>query len=63
MKYKNHPSINTIHHFSQHNLSFYFSPVDKNTAIKEIKGLSVNEAVQGNDILVKVLKENVDFFA
>ena len=29
MKYRNHPSINTICRFSQRNSSFYFSPVDK----------------------------------
>ena len=40
MKYKNRPSINTIRRFSQHNSSFYFSPVDKNTVLKEIKSFS-----------------------
>ena len=63
MKYRNHPSINTILRFSQYNSSFYFSPVDKNTVLKELKGLSGNKAVQDNDIPVKVLKENVNFFA
>ena len=63
MKYRNHPSINTIRHFSQRNSSFYFSPVDKNNVLKEIKGLSANKAVQNNDIPVKVLKENANFFA
>ena len=29
MKYRNHSSINTIRPFSQHNSSFYFSPVDE----------------------------------
>ena len=46
MNYRTHLSINTICHFSQHNSSFYFSPVDKNTVLKEIKGLSANKAVQ-----------------
>ena len=63
MKYRNHPSINTIRRFSQHNSSFYFSPVDKNTVLKEIKGLSANKAVQDNDIPVKVVKKNVNLFA
>ena len=53
MKYRNHPSINTIRCFSQRNSSFYLSPVDKNTLLKEIKGLSANKAVQDNDIPVK----------
>ena len=62
-KYRNHPSINTIRRFSQHNSSFYFSPVDKSTLLKEIKSLNANKAVQDNDIPVKVLKENANFFA
>ena len=61
MKYRNHPSINTIRRFSQRNSSFYFSQVDKNTVLKEIKGLSANKAVQNNDIRIKVLKENANF--
>ena len=63
MKYRNHLSINIIRRFSQHNPSFYFSPVDKNTVLKEIKGLTANKAVQDKDISVKVLKENANFFA
>ena len=59
MKYRNHPSINTILRFSQYNSSFYFSPVDKNTVIKELKGLGGNKAVQDNDIPAK----NANFFA
>ena len=63
IKYRNHLSINTSHCFLQHNSSFYFSPVDKNTVLKEIKGLSANKAVQDSDIPVKALKENANFFA
>ena len=63
MKYRNHPSINNIRRFSQRNLSFYFSPLDKNTVLKEIKGLSASKAVQDDDIPVKVLIENAIFFA
>ena len=62
MKYRNHPRINTIR-FSQRNSSFYFSPVDKNSVRKEIKGLSADKTVQDNDISVKVLLENANFFA
>ena len=61
MKYRNHPSIKPIHRFSQNNSS-YFSPVDKNTVLKE-KGLNANKAVQDNNIPVKVLKKNANFFA
>ena len=62
-KYRNHLSINTIRCFSQHNSSFYFSPVDESTLLKEIKSLNANKAVQDNDTPVKVLKENANFFA
>ena len=60
LKYKNHPSMRVIKRFSQ---SFYFSHVDKNTVLKEIKKLNLNKAVQDSDIPVKILKENADFFA
>ena len=63
MKYRNHPSINTFRRFLQRNSSCYFTTVDKNIVLKEIKGLSVNKAVQDNYISVKVLKENANFFA
>ena len=62
-KYRNHPSINTIHRFSQCNSSFYFSPVDKNTVLKEIKGLNTTKAVQDNDIPAKVLSEKIQTFS
>ena len=37
LKYKNHPSMRVIKRFSQRFSSFYFSYVDKNTVLKEIK--------------------------
>ena len=43
--------------------SFYFSPVDKNTFLKEIRKLKSNKAMQDTDIPVKTLKENAEFFA
>ena len=61
MKYRNHPSINIIQHFSQRYSSFYFSQFEKNTALKEIRRLSSKKAVQKTDIPVKILKENADF--
>ena len=60
MKYRNHPCINTVRRFSQRNSRFYFS---SDSALKEIKGLSANKTVQDNDIPVKVLRENANFFA
>ena len=62
MKYRNHPSINIIRHFSQRYSSFYFSQVEKNTVLKEIRRLSSKKAVQETDIPVKIWKENADFF-
>ena len=63
LKYKDHPSIPVIKGFSQRISSFYFSTVDKNTVLKEIKKLNSNKAVQDTDIPVKILKENAEFFA
>ena len=62
-RYKNHPSMHVIKRFSQRSSSFYFSHVDKNTVLKDIKKLNLNKAVQDSDIPVKILKENADFFA
>ena len=63
LKYKNHPSMHVIKRFSQRFSSFYFSHVDKNTVLKEIKKLNLNKAVQDSDIPVKILRENADSFA
>ena len=63
MKYRNHPSINIIRHFSQRYSSFYFSQVEKNTVLKEIRRLGSKKAAQETDIRVEILKENADFFA
>ena len=63
MKYRNHPSINIIRHFSQKYSSFYFSQFEKNSILKEIRRLSSKKAVQETDIPVKILKENAGFFA
>ena len=63
LKYKNHPNIRIIKSFSRRFSSFYFSQVDKNTIVKEIRKLNMNKAVQDTDISVKILKENPDYFA
>ena len=65
MKYRNHPSINTIRQYcrAQRFPSFYFSTVDKNAVRKEIKKLSNKKATQDTDIPVKILKGNEEFFA
>ena len=56
LKYKSHPSIKAIKSFSTRFSSFYFSQVDKNTVLKEIRKLNMNKAVQDKDIPVKILK-------
>ena len=63
LKYKNHPSMRVIKRFSQRFSSFYFSHVDKNTVLKEIKKLNFSKAAQDSDISVTMLQENADFFA
>ena len=55
--------MHVIKRFSQRFSSFYFSHVDKNNVLKEIKKSKFNKAVQDSDIPVKVLKENAHFFA
>ena len=63
LKYKNHPSIDTIRCATKHLSSFYFLQVDKKTVIKDIKNLKISKAVQDSDIPVVSLKENAEFFA
>ena len=65
MKYRNHPSINTIIQYcrAQRFSSFYFTAVDKNAVRKEIRKLSNKKAAQDTDIPVKILKGNEEFFA
>ena len=65
MKYRNHPSINTVRQYcrAQRFPSFYFSAVDKNAVRKEIIKLSNKKATQDTDIPVKILKGNEEFFA
>ena len=65
MKYRNHPSINTIRQYcsAQRFPSFYFSAVDKNAVRKEIRKLSNKKTTQDTDIPVKILKGNEEIFA
>ena len=61
-QYKNHPSITSIRRFRHQVSNFNFSHIDKNTVLKEIIGLST-KASQDNNLPVKILKENADYFA
>ena len=40
-----------------------FSCIDKNTVLKEIRGLSTTKASQDTVLPVEILKENADYFA
>ena len=62
-KYKNHPSIISIRRFRHQVSNFNFSCIDKNTVLKEIRGLSTIKASQDSDLPGKILKENADCFA
>ena len=62
-KYKNHPSIICIRRFRHQVSNFNFSSIDKNTVLKEIRGLSTNKACEDNDLHAKILKENADYLA
>ena len=62
-KYKNHPSIIFIRRFRHQVSNFTFSCIDKNTVLKEIRGLSITKASQDTDLPVKILKEHADYFS
>ena len=42
------------------NLSFSFNSVNRNKICNELQKLKSKKACQGSDILVKIIKENVD---
>ena len=62
-KYKNRPSIISIRRFRHQISNFNFFCIDKNTVLQEIRGLSTTKASQDNNVPVKILKENADYFA
>ena len=63
LKYRDHPSIITIKRFRYQAAPFHFSYVDKKTVLKIIRSLSNNKASQETDMSVRVVKENVVYFA
>ena len=62
VKYRFHPSIIAIKKNCNSSTSFYFSFVDKEDILKEIKNLKANKATQNTDIPTKLIKENSDIF-
>ena len=63
LKDKIYPSIISIRRFRHQVSNFNFFSIDKNTVLKEIRGLSTTKASQDNNLPVKILKENADYFA
>ena len=61
-KYKNHPSIISIRHFRRQVSNFIFSCIDKNTVLKEIRGLITTKASQDTDLPGEYLKEMQIFY-
>ena len=65
LKYKNHPSLNTIRAkiSKLDNLNIYFEYTFFEKTLKELKIPDPKKASQVNDIPVKVIKENKDIVA
>ena len=62
MKHRRHPTIRAIQDVDKES-SFSFSIAEKVNVLKEIKNLSKKKAILYDDMPVKILKENVNFFA
>ena len=63
LKHKGHPTIRVIERVSRRFSSFYFSTVNKNTVLKEIRKLKSNKVVQDKDIHIKILKNSAEYSA
>ena len=63
LKYRKHPSIVAIRNKCKNKVSFSFVGFDKKEIEKEILKLDANKASQDSDILIKLLKENVNIFS
>ena len=62
-KYEDHPSIKRIKHFIDgKDLQFSFNFETKNKILPEIHNLAKKKACQESDILVKIIKDNIDIF-
>ena len=61
-KWRSHPSILTIASGSENRVSFPFNFASKEEVLAEIKALDFSKAIQENDIPVKIVKTNGNFF-
>ena len=64
-KYKNHPSINAIikRMKSLSNFTFSFNFISPDDVVKEVNKLKIKKASQKTDILIKIVKENIDIIS
>ena len=63
MKYKNHPSIIAIQDKCKDEGSFNFIEDDQKQIEKCVLKLDVKKASQSSNIVLEVLKENIDIFS
>ena len=63
LKYRKHPNIVAIRNKCKNKGSFSFVGFDKKEIEKEILKLDANKASRDSDILIKLLKENVNIFS
>ena len=61
MKFRNHPSIIAIKDFNKNSI-LGFCRVSFENVVTEIKKLSTRKATQSTDLLVNILKQNLDIF-
>ena len=61
-KYSKHPSILKIKLYFKNSTEFSFVPMDKDVIAKETKALDTKKAVPQDDVPVKILKLNNDYF-
>ena len=62
IRYRNHPSINSIKKICNSECHFSFADINKEDVIKEIHNLDSTKAVQNSDIPTKIIQENSDIF-
>ena len=63
VKWRNQPSILAIASEYKNRANFSFNFVSKEDVLARIKALDVSKAIQENDIPVKIVTANSNFFA
>ena len=62
-KFRNHPSIIMLKNKKKNDQSFSFGPVTYDEVLKKVKTLDTAKASPQSDIPIKILKQNLDYFA